>query len=214
LRSLRKRIREGNEMELAVKIDDADHVSLIQGEDRSFVLRLIDKDTGAPIALNSNTEVKFEILDSDGRLVRRSSKAEVVDSVDTVNDKLAIAGHGYSDGDVVQLTTTGTLPAGLSLVTNYYVKDSNSANFKLSASLGGAAIDITDAGSGVHSVSGVGMVVASPNDLGKATLTLGDHVTSVLEVRNYQDAEFSYTIGANTRIVKMARSFSISSQVG
>ena len=62
-------------------------------------------------------------------------------------------GHGLLAGEPVRFTTTGTLPAGLSLATTYYVIASGlTANdFKVSATVGGAEIDITDAGSGVHS---------------------------------------------------------------
>lgn len=73
-------------------------------------------------------------------------------------------------GDAVQLTTTGTLPAGLATATTYYYIPwsptiSNSAadagqvsgfNFKLATSLAnaraGTAINITDAGSGTHTL--------------------------------------------------------------
>lgn len=62
-----------------------------------------------------------------------------------------------SQGQAVQLTTTGTLPAGLSLATTYFI-------FRVSATLvsfgstqananaGTPVVDITDQGSGVHTI--------------------------------------------------------------
>ena len=59
--------------------------------------------------------------------------------------------HGLADGTVIQVTTTGTLPTGLSLSTNYYVRDKTDNNFKLATTASGGAIAYTDDGSGTHS---------------------------------------------------------------
>lgn len=53
----------------------------------------------------------------------------------------------------LRFTTTGTLPAGLSTGTNYYVIPISASTFKVSASWDGAAVDITDAGTGTHTVT-------------------------------------------------------------
>lgn len=58
--------------------------------------------------------------------------------------------HGLSNEDCIRFTTTTTLPAGLSLATNYYVRDVTTNTFKVSATLGGAEVDITDTGTGTH----------------------------------------------------------------
>jgi hypothetical protein len=59
-------------------------------------------------------------------------------------------------GDGVQLTTTGTLPAGLSLATTYYAVPLTATRYELAASLvdarAGTVIDITDAGTGTHTL--------------------------------------------------------------
>jgi len=59
--------------------------------------------------------------------------------------------HGLTEGDKVQLTTTGTLPAGLSTATSYYVISVTTNTFQLATNPGGSAINITDTGSGTHS---------------------------------------------------------------
>lgn len=60
-------------------------------------------------------------------------------------------------GTRVQLTTTTTLPAGLSLATNYYVIKVTDSTFKLATSYANAiawtAIDITSTGTGTHTMS-------------------------------------------------------------
>ncbi len=57
----------------------------------------------------------------------------------------------------VQLTTTGTLPGGLSLATDYYVINVSATTIKLATSasnaLSGTAIDLTSQGTGVHTVT-------------------------------------------------------------
>jgi len=66
---------------------------------------------------------------------------------------LTLNSHGLTLNDTIVLTTTGTLPTGLSLATTYYVISAGlTANaFEVSLSLGGAAVDTSSAGSGTHS---------------------------------------------------------------
>lgn len=60
-------------------------------------------------------------------------------------------------GTRVRLTTTTTLPAGLALATDYYVIRVSDTTFKLATSyanaIAGTAINITDAGTGTHTMS-------------------------------------------------------------
>lgn len=68
--------------------------------------------------------------------------------------------HNQVTGDgPVQLTTTTTLPAGLSLATNYWLIVVDASNVKLATSranaLAGTAVNITDAGTGTHTMTTV-----------------------------------------------------------
>lgn len=60
-------------------------------------------------------------------------------------------------GTRVRLTTTTTLPAGLSLATDYYVIRLSDTTFKLATSyanaIAGTAINITSTGTGTHTIS-------------------------------------------------------------
>jgi len=61
----------------------------------------------------------------------------------------------YANGDAVTLTAVAgfSLPGGFSANTVYYVISASGANFQLSATLGGTAITVTSAGSGLMGVT-------------------------------------------------------------
>lgn len=63
---------------------------------------------------------------------------------------------GFGNSSIVKFTTTGVAPAGLTANQHYFVRDTSGGTFKLAATSGGAAIDITDTGSGTHSVQFLG----------------------------------------------------------
>lgn len=66
------------------------------------------------------------------------------------NDQLFAPGHGMSDGDrvVVYSLFSGAIPTGLTEGTVYFVVSSATNTFKVSATSGGAAVDITGLGGG------------------------------------------------------------------
>jgi len=86
-------------------------------------------------------------------LYRNLSYARAIGYVDASADALYIEAHNLAVNDVVQFTTTGTLPAGISLATDYYIKTSSTGSVTISASLGGATLNITDAGTGTHTIT-------------------------------------------------------------
>lgn len=67
-------------------------------------------------------------------------------------DILTSAGHGLDNGDLLNFTTTGTLPGGLNDSEDdlYYVVNKSTNTFKVSKTHGGSAINITSTGSGTH----------------------------------------------------------------
>lgn len=70
-----------------------------------------------------------------------------IDSTADVNDTtetFTAATHGLTNGLSVTLTLdSGALPTGLAILTTYYVVGATAGTFQLSATLGGAAIDVT-----------------------------------------------------------------------
>jgi len=77
----------------------------------------------------------------------------------TTNDQIPVASTaGTETGTLVQLTTTGTLPTGLSVGTNYFLIVSSSTIYKLASSranaLAGTAVSISaGTGSGTHTIA-------------------------------------------------------------
>lgn len=75
--------------------------------------------------------------------------------VNTGTDEITVTAHPFLSNDRVQLTTTGTLPTGLSLATDYFVIVQDANTIQLSLTSGpGAAVDITAAaGGGTHTAT-------------------------------------------------------------
>lgn len=73
-------------------------------------------------------------------------------TADAGANTLTANGHAFIDGDLVTLTTTGTLPSPLTTSDTYEVRDVSGSTLKLAATVGGAAIDITTTGTGVHTL--------------------------------------------------------------
>jgi hypothetical protein len=78
-------------------------------------------------------------------------------AVDIVNDSINIVGHTLTNGTPVVFTnastsTNATAPGNLSYNTIYFVVQSASGSFKLSATLNGVAINITTQGTGTHKI--------------------------------------------------------------
>jgi hypothetical protein len=80
-----------------------------------------------------------------------------VSSVDTTNDRLTVVGRNMPTGWQVTLTTTGTLPSPLTVLTNYYVRVVSSDVISLyptsaDANANTNKINLTTAGSGTIAV--------------------------------------------------------------
>ena len=82
-------------------------------------------------------------------------------------------GFSFLDGTVIQFTTTGALPTGLSVGTTYFVVSSTGSTFSLALTAGGAPITTSGSQSGVQSISARGINLT----------TVGDAYTPV--VQNY-----------------------------
>jgi hypothetical protein len=70
-----------------------------------------------------------------------------------VNDTLTSNNHGYANDDRVYFYSTGELPTPLTSSILYYVINASTNTFKVSVSSGGAAVNITDVGTGIHYVA-------------------------------------------------------------
>lgn len=75
-------------------------------------------------------------------------------AVDIDDDFITKASHGMATGLKGQFTTTGTLPAGLALLTDYWIIKLTASTFAVAASLSdaqaGTRVVLVDQGSGNH----------------------------------------------------------------
>jgi len=75
-----------------------------------------------------------------------------IGSVDAGTDTITINGHGYQNDARLIFVDAADLPAPFVAGTTYYVINQTANTFQLSATEGGAAINITDAGTGTNFV--------------------------------------------------------------
>lgn len=80
------------------------------------------------------------------------------------------ASHQIANWDRVVFTTTGTLPTGITAGTTYYARDVAAGTFKLSTTIGGAALSMSGSPTGTHTGQGVGFGLGD----GSTTFTLPD----------------------------------------
>ena len=123
---------------------------------------LTDSSLGIGIDANNFNVTNLESsANTCDEFVTTSNLSQDISTIDTATDIIKLVGTSlnYQTGDRVTVTTTGTLPAGISAVTNYYVivyQRSKTVRIKLATSylnaLAGTAIDITGSGTGVHTV--------------------------------------------------------------
>lgn len=75
-------------------------------------------------------------------------------TVNTGTNNVVVSHNGRGDVNWINcyLTTTGTLPAPLAVGVKYWCLPVDSGNVKFALERGGAEIDITDSGSGTHTV--------------------------------------------------------------
>lgn len=72
------------------------------------------------------------------------------DSGTDANEITSASAHGLYDSQIVNFTSTVTLPAGLSAGTDYYVINSTKTTFEVSTSIDGDPVTITNDGTGTH----------------------------------------------------------------
>ena len=118
---------------------------------------------GAGLTLQANEKVIFKSDLADRMIKELPNKMSVSDTfsftfvdgdVTPASDTIDEVAHGMENDDPVRLSTAGVLPAGLELLIDYFVVEKTDDAFKLSLTIGGAAVDITAAaGGGNHTVS-------------------------------------------------------------
>lgn len=102
-----------------------------------------DGDGWVHVNLEDNVKLYARKVTFDGQNVGRVSVTAAA-ATDTFTSTV---NHNLVDGDRVRLNTNGTMPGGVTAGDNvYYVRDSTPTTYKLAATSGGAAINITSDG--------------------------------------------------------------------
>jgi hypothetical protein len=100
----------------------------------------------------NHTDFDTAANDCDLQVALAATGTFTVTSASDAN-RITSAGHGLHDSQIVQFTSTTTLPAGLSLATDYYVINADKDTFELCTSLDDLStlVAMTNDGTGVHS---------------------------------------------------------------
>jgi len=141
-----------------------------------FTALIVTDDTAADGTMTFTHQAYGDVADADlksfddagaGSITFDETTPGVDSDVDVSADTVTIATHGLPTGMKGQLTTTGTLPAGLSLSTDYFVIAVDENTIQLATTLAnaqaGTKINITDQGSngGVHTFTPTSIAGAS-----------------------------------------------------
>lgn len=148
---------------------DSDSISLATSRDNALEGVEVDI-TGA----GTGTHTVVDVLGSTKRINNNyiAAYAALVYPDDTftaaATDICTNVGHGLLTGDgPFQVSSSGTLPAGLTAATNYWVIKLDADTFKFASTLAnamaGTAVDITDAGTGTHTIADTASTVR-PDD--------------------------------------------------
>ena len=73
-------------------------------------------------------------------------------TVDAATNVLNSPGHNLNNGEAVTTMSDGASPGGLTTQTQYFVINATASTLQLSLNVDGSAVDITDAGSGTHTL--------------------------------------------------------------
>lgn len=120
----------------------------------------------------------------------KTGYAGVTFTADATANTITAALDAAPNTSAVRLTTTGTLPAPLVAGTTYCIRDKSGNVRKLAATPGGAAIDITDTGAGVHTITPYTDLLPAPSALSYlAAHERGDKARPLITVEVKRDEQ-------------------------
>lgn len=107
--------------------------------------------------------------------------------------------HGLALGDDIKLTTTGTLPGGLSTSTTYYVASNATNTFTVTTASSGTTVTITKSGTAATftTTSNHGLAVGDPVVLSGGTFYTGLSTNTVYYVKTVPTSK-TYTLSATS----------------
>jgi len=112
------------------------------------------KMTDGTIVIFAFTSTRIFKLDNSAFTWIPVSKVTALTSISNGSPAVfTLNSHGLSNGDTIVLSTSATLPTGLTVGTIYYVINAAANTFNVSLTSGGAAVNTSGAGSGTHSMT-------------------------------------------------------------
>ncbi len=131
---------------------------------------------GAPINVSAAQSISFQ---SSVTVNTPAAKTFASTAVNTSTNRITIATHGYVTGTLGQISNPGTLPTGITAVTDYYVilVDANTIKIAttLAHALAGTAVVLSAQGSGTNTftptaLSGGSVSIQKSKDLSAPTI--------------------------------------------
>lgn len=121
-----------------------------------------------------------------GNLITYTKKKSQDFTVVAATDVITSAAHNLDVDDIITVSSTGVLPGGMSAATSYHVIEATTDTFKLSATEGGASLNITDTGSGTHTF----LAIMGGDVFQSATIPTGDYEAGsiVAQITSIADA--------------------------
>lgn len=151
----------------------------------------------------------FNLPDARGMIDRprvgKSSQTFATGDVDTGTEIITLTAHGINrSGFPCRFTSSGTLPAGLTTGTTYYVIYVSTNTIKVASSeanaLAGTAINITDVGSGTHTF----VQYADPDASSRTAMTTsGSTGDNIGAVQSGQNESHTHTDSGHTHTVAL-----------
>lgn len=141
-----------------------DYMDLGSGTYRSFGGNLAVASFCASVSMNSSTEnatmrLQIVALPKTGAIATSTFTAAVTDII-------TVSAHGFTAGTRITAASSTTLPAGLAASTNYYLRDVTTNTFKVSLTPNGDAVNITDTGTGTHTLTWYPEILADSGEIG------------------------------------------------
>ena len=128
------------------------------------------------------------------------------------NDTITATGHDFILNTPVQVSVSGggALPAPLVAGTTYYVRDSATNTFKLSATVDGAAIDITSVGTGTFIITDL----ALDSKLGTVALYTRKELTNYQGLGTRPSLTFSDAPTVSSTAIAITKSIALNNTSG
>lgn len=188
---------------------------LIQGEDRTVLVSITEKTCDGecgqpPVGIDTATDFMMSFPGNVTPIVLRSVKlAFLPAALVAASSLIKLPAHGLAPGEVLRLTTSGTLPAPLALATDYYVGVVDADTITLALTSGGNPVVLTDVGVGTTTLEFTTIAFAGNAVLGVLRLTFTKAMLLAMRPFEKLTRDMSYLISGKTRKARFLNGFTL-----